>query len=210
MFCSKCGTNVTDGAAFCSACGQPTAGPATIASVPPRPVTGLPPSYAPPVFAPVLPSPYAGFWLRVVAHLIDDLLLGIGIAILVLLGVAMVGIDSIRSMIEGMKAEDFQMPTSLISAIIFVSLASVVLVWIYNAAMESSQHQGTLGKMALGLIVTDSQGRPIGFGHATGRYFAKIITGLIPLGIGYAMAGFTDKKQALHDMIAGCLVLRRT
>jgi uncharacterized RDD family membrane protein YckC len=142
--------------------------------------------------------------------LIDDLLLGIGIAILVLLGVAMVGIDSIRSMIEGMKAEDFQMPTSLISAIIFVSLASVVLVWIYNAAMESSQHQGTLGKMALGLIVTDSQGRPIGFGHATGRYFAKIITGLIPLGIGYAMAGFTDKKQALHDMIAGCLVLRRT
>jgi uncharacterized RDD family membrane protein YckC len=83
-------------------------------------------------------------------------------------------------------------------------------VWIYNASMESSIHQGTLGKMALGLIVTDSQGRPIGFGHATGRYFAKIITGLIPLGIGYAMAGFTEKKQALHDMIAGCLVLRRT
>jgi uncharacterized RDD family membrane protein YckC len=76
--------------------------------------------------------------------------------------------------------------------------------------MESSRHQGTLGKMALGLIVTDSQGRPIGFAHATGRYFAKIITGLIPLGIGYAMAGFTEKKQALHDMIAGCLVLRKT
>ena len=210
MYCSKCGTNVTDGAAFCSACGQPTAGPPTIAPAPPRPAPGLPPSYAPPVFAPILPSPYAGFWLRVVAHLIDDLLLGIGIGILVLLGVAMVGIDSMRSMIEGMKGEDFQMPAPLISAIIFVSLASIVLVWLYNAAMESSKHQGTLGKMALGLIVTDSQGRPIGFGHATGRYFAKIITGLIPLGIGYAMAGFTEKKQALHDMIAGCLVLRKT
>jgi uncharacterized RDD family membrane protein YckC len=208
MFCSKCGTNVTDGAAFCSACGQPTAGATTIA--PARPAPGLPPTYAPPVLAPILPSPYAGFWLRVVAHLIDDLLLGIGIGILVLLGVAMVGVGSIRSMIESMNGEDFQMPASLISAIIFVSLASIVLAWIYNAAMESSQHQGTLGKMALGLIVTDSQGRPIGFGHATGRYFAKIITGLIPLGIGYAMAGFTEKKQALHDMIAGCLVLRRT
>jgi uncharacterized RDD family membrane protein YckC len=76
--------------------------------------------------------------------------------------------------------------------------------------MESSRHQGTLGKMTLGLIVTDLQGRPIGFAVASGRYFAKIITGLIPLGIGYAMAGFTEKKQALHDMIASCLVLRRT
>ncbi len=210
MYCSKCGTNVTDGAAFCSACGQPTAGPPTIAPTAARPTPGLPPTYAQPVLAPILPSPYAGFWLRVVAHLIDDLLLGIGIGILVLLGVAMVGIDTIRSMAESMKGDDFQMPGSLISAIIFVSIASIVMVWLYNAAMESSKHQGTLGKMALGLIVTDLQGRPIGFGHATGRYFAKIITGLIPFGIGYAMAGFTEKKQALHDMIAGCLVLRKT
>lgn len=210
MYCSKCGANVADGAAFCSACGQPAAGPPTIATAAARSTPGLPPTYAQPVLAPVLPSPYAGFWLRVVAHLIDDLVLGIGIGILVLIGVAMVGIGTIRATIEGMQGEDFQMPGSLISAIIFVSVASIVLVWLYNAGMESSKNQGTLGKMALGLIVTDLQGCPIGFGHATGRYFAKIITGLIPFGIGYAMAGFTEKKQALHDMIAGCLVLRRT
>jgi uncharacterized RDD family membrane protein YckC len=210
MFCSKCGANVTDGAAFCSACGQPTGGviPAGAAPIPPAP--GLPAPYAPPALTPVLPSPYAGFWLRVVAHLIDDLLLGIGFGILVLIAVAIIGVGSLRTMIEGMNGEDPQIPAAMISAIIFVGLASMLLVWIYNAAMESSRHQGTLGKMALGLIVTDSQGRPIGFGHATGRYFAKLITGLIPLGIGYAMAGFTEKKQALHDMIAGCLVLRRT
>jgi uncharacterized RDD family membrane protein YckC len=145
-----------------------------------------------------------------VAHLIDDLLLAIGFGILVLIAVAIIGVGSLRTMIEGMNGEDPQIPAAMISAIIFVGLASILLVWIYNAGMESSRHQGTLGKMALGLIVTDSQGRPIGFGHATGRYFAKIITGLIPLGVGYAMAGFTEKKQALHDMIAGCLVLRRT
>jgi uncharacterized RDD family membrane protein YckC len=75
--------------------------------------------------------------------------------------------------------------------------------------MESSSYQGTLGKMALGLTVTDLEGRQISFGRATGRYFSKIITGFIPLGIGYAMAGFTEKKQALHDIIAGCLVLRK-
>src|ERR1700730_8844268 len=209
MFCSKCGTNVTDGAAFCSACGQPTAGASTIAPARP-PAPGLPPTYAPPVLAPILPSPYAGFWLRVVAHLIEDLLLGIGFGILVLTAVAINGVGSLRTMIAGMNSEDPELPAAMIAAIIFVGLASIVLAWIYNAGMESSRHQGTLGKMALGLIVTDLLGRPIGFGHASGRYFAKIITGLIPLGIGYAMAGFTEKKQALHDMIAGCLVLRRT
>src|ERR1700723_4279088 len=178
MFCSKCGANVTDGAAFCSACGQPTSAVMPVGTAPAGPAPGLPAPYAAPALAPVLPSPYAGFWLRVVAHLIDDLLLGIGIAILALVAVAMVGVGSLRSMVEGMNGENFQMPGALISAIFLLVLASILLVWLYNAGMESSQHQGTLGKMALGLIVTDSQGRPIGFGHATGRYFAKIITGL--------------------------------
>ncbi|MGC1597749.1 MAG: RDD family protein, partial [Candidatus Acidiferrales bacterium] len=81
---------------------------------------------------------------------------------------------------------------------------------LYYAWMESSQYQGTLGKMALGLTVTDLQGRRVTFARASGRFFAKIITGLIPLAIGYIMAGFTEKKQALHDMIASCLVLRKT
>ena len=63
--------------------------------------------------------------------------------------------------------------------------------------------------MALGLIVTDMEGRPITFARASGRFFAKIITGMIPFGIGYIMAGFTEKKQALHDMIASCLVLQK-
>jgi len=214
MFCSKCGTHITDGATFCSACGQATSAvaPARTASAPLAP--GLPPAYAAPTpaaaFTPSLPSPYAGFWLRVVAHLIDDVLLGIGIGILVLLGVGMVGVESIRTMFANMNGENPEIPAAMISAILFVSLASILLAWIYNAAMESSRHQGTLGKMALGLTVTDLGGRPIGFGLASGRYFAKIITGLIPLGIGYAMAGFTEKKQALHDMIASCLVLRKT
>jgi uncharacterized RDD family membrane protein YckC len=54
------------------------------------------------------------------------------------------------------------------------------------------------------------EGRRLTFGRATGRFFSKIVTGFIPLGIGYIMAGFTEKKQALHDFIAGTLVLRKT
>jgi uncharacterized RDD family membrane protein YckC len=212
MFCSKCGTNITDGAAFCSACGQPANVVAPVSTAPAHATPGLRPAYvAPaPAFAPIPPSPYAGFWLRVVAHLIDDLLIGIGIGILVLIGIAIIGVGYLRTTFEGMNGENPQVPAAVIFAIVLVSIASLLLGWIYNAGMEGSRHQGTLGKMALGLIVTDLQGRPIGFGHASGRFFAKIITGLIPLGIGYAMAGFTEKKQALHDMIASCLVLRRT
>jgi len=220
MYCSKCGANVTDGAAFCSACGQPTSAVTPVSSAPVHaaaglPAAGLPPAelpatYAPPLISPHPPSPYAGFWLRVVAHLIDDVILGIGIGILFLIGVAIIGVGSLRPMFENANSENPEIPAAVISMLIFLGLAAFMLAWIYNAAMESSRHQGTLGKMALGLIVTDLQGRPISFGHASGRYFAKIISGLIPLGIGYAMAGFTEKKQALHDMIAGCLVLRRT
>jgi uncharacterized RDD family membrane protein YckC len=73
--------------------------------------------------------------------------------------------------------------------------------------MESSAKQATVGKMALGIIVTDLDGRRIGFGRATGRYFAKILSALT-LGIGFLMAGFTERKQALHDMVASCLVIR--
>lgn len=79
--------------------------------------------------------------------------------------------------------------------------------WIYEAAMESSSRQATLGKMALGLRVSDEQGRRISFLRATARYFSKILSGMI-LFIGYIMAGFTARKQALHDMIAGTLVTR--
>ena len=73
--------------------------------------------------------------------------------------------------------------------------------------MDSSSIQGTVGKMAIGIIVTDMDGQRITFARATGRHFAKIISGII-LGIGYIMAGFTVRKQGLHDIIAKTLVLQ--
>jgi uncharacterized RDD family membrane protein YckC len=79
--------------------------------------------------------------------------------------------------------------------------------WLYEAAMESSSKQATLGKMVLGMRVTDLQGNRISFARATVRHFSKYISAMI-IFIGYIMAGFTDRKQALHDMIAGTLVRR--
>jgi uncharacterized RDD family membrane protein YckC len=210
MYCSKCGTAIPQGAAFCSSCGQPLNPPFAAAPNARVSATSISQPYASIPRAPLFPeSAYAGFWLRVVAHLIDGLLAGIAFSVVFLAAIAAVGIGYLKDLIrETNNPEDIFTP-GLIAIIFVLCATSIVMMWIYYAWMESSSYQGTLGKMALGLIVTDLEGRRISFARASGRYFAKIITGLIPLGIGYAMAGFTAKKQALHDMIAGCLVLRK-
>lgn len=79
--------------------------------------------------------------------------------------------------------------------------------WLYFSIMESSKAQATIGKMALSLKVTDMEGNRISFGRATGRFFGKFISEII-LMIGFMMAGWTEKKQALHDMMADTLVIR--
>ena len=79
--------------------------------------------------------------------------------------------------------------------------------WLYEALMESSSYQATLGKMILGMKVTDLYGNRISFGRATGRHFAKILSGMV-LCIGFIMVGLTQRKQGLHDLLAGTLVRR--
>jgi len=213
MYCTKCGTAIPQNAAFCTACGQPMNQPTTLAANAPPYATAVSPAPAPPYgyVAPAgfPPVAYAGFWLRVVAHFIDGILAGIAFTILLLIWIAMVGVGYLKNLAQGANSPDEFFTPEVIAAIFMLATISIVMMWLYYAWMESSPYQGTLGKMALGLIVTDLEGRPVTFARASGRYFAKIITGFIPLGIGYAMAGFTEKKQALHDIIAGCLVLRR-
>jgi len=92
--------------------------------------------------------------------------------------------------------------------ILAIRLLGLMMNWIYYAALESSVWQATIGKKVLGLTVTDLAGNRITFGRASGRFFGMLLSGFI-LGIGFLMAGFTERKQALHDMIAGCLVIRK-
>jgi uncharacterized RDD family membrane protein YckC len=131
---------------------------------------------------------YAGFWRRVAAFIVDGLLLSV---VTVPLTLAFGGYDY--------QAD----PAAASSA----STLSTVITWLYYALMESSAKQATVGKMALGIVVTDLEGRRIGFGRATGRHFAKILSALI-IGIGFLMVAFTQRKQGLHDMLAGTLVVK--
>jgi uncharacterized RDD family membrane protein YckC len=79
--------------------------------------------------------------------------------------------------------------------------------WVYFALLESSPWQASLGKRMLGLKVTDLEGRRISFGRASARYFCTLLSGFI-LMAGFIMIAFTQKKQALHDILTGCLVIK--
>ena len=94
------------------------------------------------------------------------------------------------------------------AAMLGVNLLLIVIGWLYFALMESSKLQATLGKMMIGVVVTDLEGNRISFGRATGRYFGKVVSSVILL-IGYIMAAFTKRKQSLHDIMAKCLVIRK-
>lgn len=159
-----------------------------------EPTPDAPVSDAPVPGAADAPAPvrYAGFWRRFVALLIDTLLLVVVLAVVGGILAAVLGSG------DGEPPPWFDL----------LPLAAIVGWWLYYALMESSASQGTLGKLALRIKVTGLDGQPIGFGRATGRTFAKAISGFI-LYTGYLMAAFTQRKQALHDLIAECLVVRK-
>ena len=148
---------------------------------------------------------YAGFWRRFVAHLIDQIIVGVVAFVIFLPALALLGLGIGAGIMEESDGA-IGLIIAAIAAYLTAILMIVVLQWLYYALMESSNKQATLGKLALGIIVTDLSGHRVTFGRATGRYFGKILSGMI-FCIGYIMAGFTEKKQALHDMIASCLVV---
>jgi uncharacterized RDD family membrane protein YckC len=226
MFCSKCGAKLGEGAVFCTSCGQPVPAGSSVplpsAVAPSAPVppaggvvyspAGTPPVvYAPPIDAGLIvaPRPYAGFWLRVVAHLIDSVVVLVVSGVVIGICVLGIGVGTLKDAFSNANPQDPTLPFAFMGWLLVCGVVLLLLQWLYYAWMESSEHQATLGKMALGLIVTDLNDHRISFARATGRFFSKIITGLIPLFIGWIMAGFTEKKQALHDMIASTLVLRK-
>lgn len=218
MYCSKCGAQVGDNAAFCGACGEAMPGHSGAASGVAIPSATEPPVSVPAEIRPQVPLAvpgavihptvgYAGFWLRFVAVLIDFILIYFVRRLIFLPFGIGAGMD-MHGLFHGRHPQDIGELMPAIALLIRVAIVSAILQWLYFSLMESSVWQATLGKKALGLTVTDLEGRRISFGRATGRYFAKIISTLI-LFIGYMMAGFTERKQGLHDIIAGTLVLRK-
>lgn len=154
---------------------------------------------------------YAGFGQRLVAIIIDSIIIGVVQSFVFIPILAAVGLG-FASGAENMDMSDPDQAAGMIGTI----MASMGAIWIlamviqvlYFTFMESSKTQATIGKMALGLKVTDLEGNKLDFSKALIRNLCRLISNFTML-IGYIIAAFTEKKQALHDMIAGTLVLKK-
>jgi len=172
----------------------------TQAAAPARAYAAAPPvAYAP-------PSIYGGFWIRFLAHLIDHVILGAVAAPLFFIMV----LPSIVRIAHQAERDQEPSPELIVaivsSAFVYIALAFIGQ-WLYEALLTSSLWQGTIGKKVLRLKVVDEAGNRIGFGRATGRFFAKILSSMF-FCIGFIMVGLTDRKRGLHDMLAGTMVMK--
>lgn len=128
---------------------------------------------------PEVPVTYAGFWERFAAAFLDGLILMVP-----------------TYLIQYMLGDE----TSFV--------INIIIGWLYAALQESGEAQATIGKKALGIQVTNLEGGRLSFGQATGRYFGKWVSTIILL-IGYFMMLWSEKRQTLHDMMAGALVIKK-
>ena len=202
--------------------GVAPAAPARESSPPPvrtaAPVaSSQPPAVAAYSYAATMAPPthlvYASFWARVGAHIIDNLIVSIPFTFIwVMLFGAIIGFGAFAQLAHQDPNAQAAAGVAMIGGIIFFYITLVIgrflAIWLYHAVLESGPHQATWGKRALGLKVTGVTGQRISFGHASGRYFSTFVTNMT-MGIGYLMVAFTDRKQALHDMIADTLVIKQ-
>src|SRR5215467_6371629 len=193
MFCSKCGSNLPPNTAFCPSCGtpvQPTATPTPPAAAAAQQIyssaPGAPLAAAGAVSPHWLPTPtraYAGFWLRLVAHLIDSVIVR-GVLICLLIPIAMAtGIGAGLHRWNPDEPPNPAMVMAFVGSIWIFIIIALAGGWLYYAYCESSEWQATPGKKVLNLLVTDLDGKRLSFGRASGRYFSKLVTNMIPFGI---------------------------
>ena len=150
---------------------------------------------------------YAGFWVRFAAFFFDVLIL-LTVKILILLIIA--------SFIFIIIQENGVLKTSMnlmnrfsFGAVVLSIITDIVIPMLYFSFMESSSTKATLGKICLNLTVLDQELQPISVGRGIGRFFARILSSLSLL-YGYIMIWPHPENRALHDVIAGTRVIRKS
>lgn len=161
----------------------------------------------PPLATPEVASPtlsvdgrlYAGFWIRVVAYLMDCAVCFVPVCAIAVIALAIGGYATANQTPE---------TTVSLAPLWICMLVGLLVQWPYWAIMESSRLQATLGKMAAGVIVIDAKGNRLTFARATGRYFARVVAA-IPLYLGLIMVAFDARKRGLHDRLAATFVVKK-
>jgi Predicted membrane protein/domain len=204
MFCPSCGQSNTDNASNCISCGRPLSHTLKTPEFLSNAETATPP-IAPSPIGVNPPRIYAAFWFRFLALMIDGFVVSIVTYTIVLIYI-LLGL--------GLSLTDFahmgggkELPTSVMfGMVLVVYVLPIVGSMLYYSLMESSSKQATLGKMAVGIKVTDEHGNRISWARAVGRFFAHAITWLTML-IGFVVCVFTRRQQTVHDLIAQTLVV---
>jgi uncharacterized RDD family membrane protein YckC len=199
LTCEKCAAEIPDGVSVCPLCETPVSvaqiGPVYVPQS--APVREVIPAIHDLSALPARPV-FAGFWLRAVACFIDTILIA---------AVFVLGASFFPATFEKLLPTTPPSLTAMPQPAPLVIVLLVSLGCLYYTLFEASSWQATPGKRILRLYVTDLSGQRITFQRALIRNLARQISGIFF--IGYVIAGFTEKKQALHDIIAGCLVFRR-
>lgn len=143
---------------------------------------------------------YAGFWIRVLAGILDSIIVTFLFGILFVVGAGVV------YMLHGHGWDRPEAENLLIGLLILAVILTNILYYLYFAILESSSWQATIGMKICGLKITSVDFKRISFWRALGRELATILSGII-LYIGYLMIAFTEKKQGLHDIIADTYVI---
>lgn len=199
MFCPKCGKETDASGKFCQWCG------ADIASIPANPVVTPEEEEGPDI------GVYAGLGRRFVAFIVDIII----ILLFDLVAMAVLGLtrgiqNSYFYYVQHVPVEQLTpegtMAAMLGSIMAAYGIVLIIIPWLYFAGFESSRSQATPGKLLMRIVVTDMTGNKPTFARVTLRHFAKFVSALI-IFIGFLMIGLTQKRQGLHDKIAGCLVL---
>ena len=179
MFCTECGSFNEETARYCQQCGHPLQDASN------------------PVLHQLAAPTYAGFWIRTIALFIDNLICGL-LTVLLSLPFFVITGYSYSSAFYGISSFSFD-------SVMGFSLGTIIN-WLYFTLLEASEWQATLGKKFVGIQVRNESGQPINLAIANIRYWSKLVSGFI-LCLGYLMAAFTEKKQALHDKIAATVVI---
>ena len=152
-----------------------------------------------------LTPPYGGFWRRFWALLLDSFIASIPPAV-ICIPLLMLPVAQIGAAPEGQEPS-LRPFIMLLAVYVLWCVLSCICMWLYFALLESGKHQATWGKRLFGIKVVDCHGKRISFARATGRYFSKMLSYMICY-IGFIMMPFTNRKCALHDMIAGTYVVK--
>jgi uncharacterized RDD family membrane protein YckC len=137
---------------------------------------------------------YAGFWVRFTAFLLDGAILSIVLLVL--------GFLIFIFYVLGGGSQ------SLTGLLVFTACFLVIVTWLYRAGLESSGWQATFGKRIMGIAVVGRTGERLSFGRASARFVAEWLSLLI-VGTGFLVSLANSRRQALHDLIGGTLVIRK-